>query len=160
MDILAENTILDLPGPLPGEDYHILIPDATYAASQYGCEGFYYMGRSPRVVLWFKIHDDVGDESLISAIYNVRSISKGGEKIRGRARNPEFVAGWKSRIVRDLATLFPTRYNPRELPTHIPVIPGPVQIEICRVKRDSDRILRTEAFWYSKIHHIVGWAHE
>ena len=160
MDSLTEKAISNFPAPLPNEDHHILIPDDTYRASQYGCEGFYYMGRSSRVALWFKIHDDVGEESLIAAIYNVKGISKDGAKIRGRARNPDFVAGWKSRIVRDVATLFPTRYNPRELPTHMPVIPGPVQIETCTVKNDSDHTLRPEPFWYSKVHHIVGWAHE
>ena len=160
MNSISDKAVSSFPAPLPKGDHHILIPDDTYVASQYGCEGFFYMGRSARIALWFTIHDAVGDETRIAAIYNVESISRGGQKIRGRAQNPEFVAGWKSRIVRDIATLFPTRYSPGELPSCMPIMPGPVRIETCTVKNDSDGTPRPEPFWYSKVHHIVGWVDE
>jgi hypothetical protein len=160
MDSISDKAVSSFPAPLPKGDYHILIPDGIHVASQYACEGFHYMGRSPRVAVWFKIQDPSLDESLIAALYNVKRISKGGETVRGRARAPEFDAGWKSRVVLDIATLFPTRYSPRALPNCVPVMPGPVRIESRTVTTNPDGTPRPKPFWYSVVHHIVGWVDE
>jgi hypothetical protein len=157
---LIEN-ISRFPSQLPGADHHIQIPDGLYVSDFVGSAGFYYLGRSPRLSICFRISDDVGAERHIFAFYKVLELScQGRTQERGkRSRNPVFRIGWRSRLARDLGQLFPD-LSPSNLPTSIPTIDSPVLIKTATVREDSHGSDRPESFWSSKVERIEGWAND
>lgn len=140
--------------PLPDGDYHVLVPDDTYRAVVIGVEGFKFMRREARLSIWFELPDG----TAIASYYPVKDLSKCGKAIRGRTRDPEFRVGWRSRLAKDLMTLFPERFSATCLPTSVPKIVMPVLISTSTVKKGSDGKLRPEGLWSSKVEAIVGWA--
>ena len=154
-----KNNIAEFPVPLPGRDHHILIPDDAYEAEYVGSLGFLYLGTSPRVALCFTVTTGETPEQQIFAYYKVLSLLKDGNPVRStdRVRSPSFRIGWKSRLARDLGTLYP-EFSPQNLPTAIPTIDRPVLIQTATVREDRDGAKRPEAFWCSKVDRIVGWA--
>lgn len=143
----------------PGPDHHIRVPDGTYRAKFIGSIGFYFMGRSPRVALCFQIPSVSSVEDRIFAFYKVKVVKRDGRKLgqNERAFNPEFEIGWRSRLSRDLGTLF-SEISPSALPTKVPTIVEPVEIQTATVFVDQDGYERPEALKSSKVERIIGWA--
>lgn len=140
---------------LPGPDHFVKVDDDEYLANVIGVVGAKLV-IGPRVVIWFRL--EYGQR--IAAYYKVNELSKNGKDVKGRTHSPEFVAGWKSRIARDIATLFPERYSPTSLPVEVPRIPEPVRIVTRTVTRDMSKRARPESFASSVVDQIVGWASE
>ena len=74
-----------------------------------------------------------------------------------RVHNPEFRVGWRSRLARDLGTLF-AEFSPRSLPGSVPPIDCTVLIKTTTVSTDQDGNERPDAFRSSKVDRVVGWA--
>lgn len=144
---------------LPGPDHHIRIDDGIHVATYVGSVGFYFLGRSPRVALCFRIPDLDGSEDRVFGFYNVKKLMKNGSPIRTGTRvpDPEFDIGWRSRLSRDLGMLFPY-FSPKSLPTEIPPIRGQVLLQTTTVCSDHEGFERPEAFRSSKVARIIGWA--
>ena len=143
----------------PDAEHHIRIPDGLYTADYVGAGGFYFLGASPRVVLCFRIIENVGSQDLILAYYKVSKLTKNGSVVgRGqRVRNPDFKVGWRSRMAHDLGALFPD-ISPHSLPTSVPLIDRTVRLKSTTVSKDPDGVERPDALRSSKIDQIVGWA--
>jgi len=144
-----------LPERLPGPDYFIRVPDNEYDAAFIGCEGFRFRGIKPKVAIWFRLIN-VDRQPLIAAYYNALTIEDGSARIR----NPEFTVGWRSRLARDLANLYPERYSPTNLPTAVPAIDmrvNQIRLRTRTVTRDMDGIRRAPAFHSSVVCVVIGW---
>ena len=154
-----ESNIAKFPALLPGADHFIQIPDAEYVAGFLSSESFYFRGISPRLRAWFQILDEIDGERRICGIYTVAQLFKNGEKAPPGARNPEFKAGLKSKLIRDLAMLLGDEFNVWNPPTRLPVdlYHRPVRILTRTVRYDSDSMPRPEALTYSIIRAITGW---
>lgn len=158
--LACDSNVTSFPAPLPGPEYFVSVPDGEYAAAYVGCEGFRFLGKRPKLAVWFQIIDDDFDNPLIPAYYNVLHI-EGKTSDRKRIRHPEFIVGWRSRLVRDIATLYPEKFSPDSLPQEIPNIGAsayPVLISTRSVDKDIDRKERAPAFRSSVIASIIGWA--
>ena len=151
--------VAEFPPHLPSADHHIKIPDGIYVSDYVGAIGFFYLGRSPRVAMCFRIVDDVGSERHIIGYYRTLSLTKNGAPLEKdkRTRNPDFQIGWRSRLARDLGKLF-AEISSSNLPRRIPTIDRSVRIKTATVREDKDGVDRPESFWSSKIDHILGWA--
>jgi len=141
---------------IPGPDHFVRVADGAHVGVVVGVQGFNFGRTSARVSIWFRAQSG----ELVPAYYKVRSTSKNGEPIKNRAHNPDFVAGWRSRIVRDLGVLFPDRYTPGNLPTAVPRIDGPVAFVTRTVRVDMAKRDRPEAFVSSVVDAILGWAND
>ncbi len=159
-ELACDYNVTPFPSPLPGPDYFVSVADGEYAAAYVGAEGFRFLGKRPKLAVWFQIINDDLDNPLIPAYYNVLDI-EGKTSDRKRIRDPEFIVGWRSRLVRDLATLYPDEYSPKYLPQEIPNIGAStylVMVSTRKVEKDIDRVERAAAFHSSVIASIVGWA--
>lgn len=157
MHILPHDNIAHLPTQLPGGDYHVRVPDDMYVVEYVGAEGFHYFG-DLRVVLWFIIIEGEFSGEMLPAYYNVQ---RHGTVPKGRFRSPKFAVGQKSRLARDLGTLFPDQFSPSNLPSSIPendMKHGAILVETGTIDKDPEGFPRSEAFHSSKIVRIVGWA--
>ncbi len=145
--------------PIPGAEHFIRIEDGEYTAKVIGCEAAHFRSQC-RVRLWFEIVDpEIQGERRIPAIYAVQEVLYRDKRARIGTANPEFTVGWKSRIVRDMATLFPEDYTPNHIPMQMPLcqlMSGTILITTRTVKRDADGP-RPESFHYSVVNRVVGW---
>ncbi len=159
-ELACDSNVTLFPAPLPGPDYFVSVPDAEYVAAYVGCEGFRLLGKRPKLAVWFQIINDDLDNPLIPAYYNALDI-EGKTSDRKRIRDPEFVVGWRSRLGRDIATLYPEKLSPDYLPQEIPNIGAsayPVLISTRSVDKYIDKKERAPEFRSSVIASIVGWA--
>lgn len=154
MNAVADS-LVQFPQPLPDANHFVFVDEGEYRASYIGAEGFFLIGRRPKAVLWFQLHDE--QRSVIGAYYNLYSLD---DLLKGsRKRNPTFTVGWRSRLVRDLATLWPDQYSPRNLPATVPSFESkPVTVKVRTVVKDMTGERRSEAFHSSVIDRIAGWA--
>ncbi len=147
-----------LPREIPGPDYFVKVPDGNYIAKFAGSEGFWYRGRQPRVVLWFAITEGDQKGARVAAYYNVKQL-QGCH--RSRRRNPRFIVGWRSDLTAHLSILFPDRYAVGNLPENIPEAELKGQTLLIETRTNAkthDGSQRAEAFHYSVVKAILGWA--
>ena len=143
---------------IPDADHFVRVPDGKYSAKLIGSEGFWYRGRQPRVVLWFIIDEGDYKGARVAAYYNVRQLQG---HYSGRRRNPRFSVGWRSNLIAQLSMLFTEKYSISNLPEIIPeaeMIGRPVLIETRTNAKTHDGTQRSEAFHYSVVKSILGWA--
>ena len=161
MSILPYENVLQIPNrtrDIPDADYFVQIPDDDYVAEFIGAEGFWYRGRGPRVVLWFRVIEGDQEGARVPLYCNVRSL-KGHRS--GRVRQPQFTAGGDSDLVVFLGILFPERYTPDDLPTEIPendMSGHPIIIRTRTVSKNHDGCERPAAFHKSVVKLVFGWA--
>ena len=143
---------------IPDADYFVRVPDGKYSVEFIGCESFWYRGRQPRIVLWFAITSESHKGARVAAYYNVTQL-QGGRS--GRCRNPRFIVGWRSNLTAHLSILFPDSYTVDQLPENIPeagMRGRRLLIETRTNSRTHDGSERAEAFHYSVVKAILGWA--
>ena len=134
---------------IPDDDL-ILIPDGEYQLSYRHHVTWNFMGRSPKLIITFRIMD-MGEhyEKPILSYYNVN-------KIIGKPRkNGHFSAGWRSNIMMDYATCF-------EKP------PRKDRISMCRFKehfviakirtvtKNREQKKYPDSLRYSVVHELLG----
>lgn len=143
---------------IPDADHFVRVPDGKYSAELIGSEAFWYRGRQPRVVLWFVIIDGDHKGARMAAYYNVKHLHG---RYSGRSRNPRFVVGWRANLTAHLSLLFPEKYSIGNLPEVIPeteMIGRAILIETRTNAKTHDGACRSEAFHYSVVKAIFGWA--
>ena len=157
--ILTENNVRRPKFDFPGNDHFIQIKDGVYTVSFMDSKSRFVFA-SPRVVAAFRIDDDVGQERRILGYYKVNGLFKDGVALDtgDRVWRPEFSIGWRSRLARDLGTLFPNQYSPQNLPTFIRPIDHPVRVRTRTVVKDLGGDDRPESFRCSVVDRILGWA--
>lgn len=169
MEIIQQDNVLHLPDrflddtpgrepDLPGRDYFVQIPDGKYVVEFIGAEGGYYRGVSSKVILWFSIADGDHKGKMLPAYCNVRSLHCRSGK---RVRHPTFEVGLGCDLTMYLATLFPDRYSPSELPTEVPeadMMARGILIQVRKSKKTHKGQERPEAFHRSVVDAVLGWA--
>ncbi len=143
---------------IPDGDYFVKVPDAAYVTEFIGAQSFWYRGRYPRLAMWFLIVEGEFSGAKLAAYCNLKSL----ECRRGRrSRDPEFSVGWRSDLTLQLATLFPDRYSPDELPTTIPeqdMHGHQIRVETRTVTTSHSGKKRPTAFHCSVVESVNGWA--
>lgn len=152
----TDGNVSNFPARLPGGDHCVLVPRAKYNAAYLGYEGFWFLGKRPKVAIWWQLLDDEYGGNVIPAYYNVKSLEGPHGKI-GRLKSPSFKIGWRSDLARDLSVLFPLMYGPKDLPTKVPCIIDEVRLKTRTVTTDRRQRKRVEAFHSSVVDHIIGW---
>ena len=161
MSILPYENVLQRPQQapeIPGVDHFVRVPDDKYVAEFIGAEGFWYRGRSPRVVLWFVITEGQYEGQRVPAYCNVRSFTGG---CSGRTRQPRFKVGWGSNLVAFIGNLYLDIYSPTDLPTEIPerdMMGRRILIETRTNCQTHDGTKRSEPFHNSVVKSVLGWA--
>ena len=143
---------------IPDADYFVKVPDAAYVTEFIGAESFWYRGRWPRLAMWFLIVEGEFSGMKLAAYCNLKSLeSRPGQ----RSRDPDFLVGWRSDLTLYLATLFPDRYLPDELPTTIPqqdLYGRQIRVETRTVTTNHSGKKRPTAFQCSVVDSVNGWA--
>ena len=145
---------------IPGPDHFVSIPNGRYVAEFIGSEGFFFLGKRPKVVLWFRICDGEHCGERLAAYYNVKSLQcRPGERIE----QPSFSVGWRAELSTVLGTLFPDKYSPADLPTVVPesaMQGGEILIQVRKSEKTTKGQKRPKAFHNSVIDSILGWARD
>lgn len=125
------------------------IPKGTYSACLIDASTkLFFFGRSPKVVLTFRILD-MGPyfQKLVRGFYAVK-------RIKGKPRhNGAFEAGPRSRLLRDLSKLIDSRPPTDHIPTNI-IGAVVVDIEVRRVDRANGEAL-SDSMQYAVVHRII-----
>ena len=143
---------------IPEADHIVRVPDGKYVAEFIGSESFWYRGQRPRVVTWFVIIEGSCKGERIAAYYNVKQLQS---RRSGRSLNSRFSVGWRSNLTAHLSTLFPDKYSISNLPETIPEADmqgRSVLIETRTIAKTHDGSQRANAFHYSVVKAIHGWA--
>ena len=125
------------------------VPKGTYSACLIDASTkLFYFGRSPKVVLTFRILD-LGPyfEKLVNGFYAVR-------RIKGKPRrNGTFEVGPRSRLLRDISKLIDSRPPTDHIPENV-IESAVFEIEIRRVNRANGETL-SESMQYAVVDRIV-----
>ena len=125
------------------------IPSGTYSACIVDATTkLFFFGRSPKVVLTFRILD-MGPyfEKQLRGFYAVKQI-KGKPR-----RNGTFEAGPRSRLLRDISKLIDSRPPTDHIPAHV-IESAVFEIQVRRVKRAAGEDL-SESMQYAVVDRIV-----
>ncbi len=125
------------------------IPKGSYSACIVDASTkLFYFGRSPKVVLTFRILDHGPYfEKLVRGFYAVK-------KIKGKPRrNGTFVAGPRSRLLRDISKLIDSRPPTDHIPASV-IQAAVFEIEVRRVERAAGEEL-AESMQYAVVDRII-----
>ena len=125
------------------------IPKGIYSACIVDASTkLFYFGRSPKVVLTFRILDQGPYfEKLVRGFYAVK-------RIKGKARrNGEFEAGPRSRLLRDISKLIDSRPPTDHIPASV-IQAAVFEIEVRRVERAAGEEL-AESMQYAVVDRII-----
>ena len=149
------NNVVTLPQNVatqPGQDGYgdeFDIPAGTYSACIVDASTkLFFFGRSPKVVLTFRILDPGAYfEKLVRGFYAVK-------RIKGKPRrNGTFEAGPRSRLLRDISKLIDSRPPTDHIPENV-IESAVFEIEIRRVDRANGEAL-SESMQYAVVDRIV-----
>jgi len=149
-----------LPNRLPGPDYFVHVPNGIYVVEFIGAEGTFFLGRAPKVVLWFLIAEGEHQGKRIPSYYNVESLNG---RPGSRIRRPVFTIGWRAHLAVDMATLFPDEYSPDKLPTVIPeaeMSERRIRLKTRTTEKTHKGKKRPESFCYSVVDEVQGWVED